>query len=221
MPVVVEPVARERVERRRSRPEVVVNTGRDWLNRGAPNAVPRVEAEAAGEVDVADQAFPQFVDTLDDGVSRAGVGSMLYDSIVFLRGPRQLPALPPVMGAGLLNVNVLPGLASPDSHQGVPVVGSGDGNSVERRVFQHFPNVGVGLRRRQRHAIHIRQAPGQNILVHITDRGNFHVRQPRVFLHMREPLSPDSADADPDAVVRAENPSGLRDETNSRERRRT
>ena len=56
-------------------------------------------------------------------------------------------ALVDVVAARLLDVDVLAGLAGPDRHQRVPVVGRGDRDGVDRLVLQHAADVLLGGRR--------------------------------------------------------------------------
>ena len=54
-----------------------------------------------------------------------------------------LPAFPDVVRDGLLDVDVLAGLAGPDGVEGVPVVGRGDGDGVDVLVLQQLADVDI------------------------------------------------------------------------------
>src|SRR5262249_41928365 len=74
------------------------------------------------------------------------LGAVLHDDVV---PPRQLDgvaALVDVVAARLLDVDVLVGLARPDRHERVPVVGRGDRDGVEVPVFQGGAHVLDGAR---------------------------------------------------------------------------
>ena len=62
---------------------------------------------------------------------RAALCPVLNDNPVFLLSFDTDSSLCNVMAHRLLNVNMLPCLSRPNCHQGVPVIGSGDRNSIE------------------------------------------------------------------------------------------
>ena len=65
----------------------------------------------------------------------------LHDAAVLLgRGDHRLP-FEDVVAVGLLDVDVLAGLAGVDRRQGVPVVGRADDEGIERFVFQCLAKV--------------------------------------------------------------------------------
>src|SRR5206468_10567258 len=98
-----------------------VDARRDRLLRRVPDRVAPFVAQAAGQVEVAEHAVPHFLDTFADACTRAALRAVLDDAVIFARGAHELPPFPPVVRAGLLDVNVLAGLAAPDGHQRVPM----------------------------------------------------------------------------------------------------
>ena len=207
------------MKRRRSRPEIVVYPGRNRLLWCATDGVPLVEAEAASKVYVANQTLPHLLDALDYGARGAVVGSVLSDPVVLLRGQNQLLAFPQVMAARLLDVNVLPGLESPDSDQGMPVIGRRNGERVNGGVFQKFAHLSVSLRGRQAHPVHVREAPLHDVFIHIAHGHDLHVRHARVFLDVLKAHSPQPADSNTDAVVGAKDPLRFGNKADSRQSR--
>ena len=74
----------------------------------------------------------------------AALGAVLDDPVVLAGGLDGDPALVDVVAARLLDVDVLAGLAGPDGHQRVPVVGRGDRDGVEVLVVEHAADVLLG-----------------------------------------------------------------------------
>src|SRR5208337_2324321 len=74
---------------------------------------------------------------------------------------------------------------------------------------------------REAHTVHVRKPPVHDVFIHIAHGHGLHVRHSCVFLNVLKALSAKPADTDPDTIVRAKNPLGLGNETNSREGRCT
>ena len=62
---------------------------------------------------------------------------MLHDAVVLLRRGNQLPALIDAMRTGLLDVNVLAGLAAPNRSESVPMIGRRDADAIDALVVEH------------------------------------------------------------------------------------
>jgi hypothetical protein len=67
---------------------------------------------------------------------------VLYHAAIFLRRRQKLPGLKDVMGAWLLHIDILAGLAAPDGLQGMIMVWRGDRNGVDGLVLQQLPKIG-------------------------------------------------------------------------------
>src|SRR5262249_29907894 len=158
VPVVVEAIARERLHRCGARPQVVIDTGWDRFFRSAPDRVAPLVAQPASQINLADQSVVDLLNSLDHSSARTALCTVLDDAVVFSRGFDKLLALPPIVRARLLDVDVFARLAAPDSHEGVPVVGSRDGDSIDGLVIKQLSNVCVSLRLRQALLVHLRQA---------------------------------------------------------------
>src|SRR5438876_8828360 len=120
--VVMKAVAGERLQRCRSRPEVIVDSLGNGFGRCSSNRVPSLEAQPPRQVDFAKGAFVQVVDRLDLRASRAALRAVLHDAAVLLGGAHELASFPQVVRAWLLDVDVFARLARPDRHQRVPMV---------------------------------------------------------------------------------------------------
>ncbi len=69
----------------------------------------------------------------------------LHDPLVLSGGLDHLAALPEIVAQRLLDVDVLAGLAGPDRHQRVPVIGRGGGHGVDVLVLQQLADVDVAV----------------------------------------------------------------------------
>ena len=107
----------------------------------------------------------------------ADLAALLHHAVVLARRGHNLLGLENIVRAGLFDVHVLAGLAGPDGHQGVPVIGRGDGDGVDGFVFQQLADVLVGLRLGLAELVDLRQALGDVRIVDIADRRDLHVGQ--------------------------------------------
>ena len=69
------------------------------------------------------------------------LSSHLHYSPVVLHGLNHPTAFPHDMGDRLFHIHILVGSARQNGHQGMPVVGSRNNNSVEILQFQHPPEI--------------------------------------------------------------------------------
>jgi hypothetical protein len=99
---------------------------------------------------------------------------VLYDSTVFLRGADELTSFPKVVGTGFLDVDILAGLASPNGHQRMPVIGRCDGYRIDRSILQQLANVYIGFWL----AAEFPETLSQEIFVYVAQGRNFDVRYP-------------------------------------------
>ncbi len=65
----------------------------------------------------------------------------VWQIFLYLRGLDNPPAFADVVADRLFNVHVLAGLNGPDGAQGVPVIGRGCADDVDRLVVEDFPHV--------------------------------------------------------------------------------
>ena len=95
----------------------------------------------AAEVDGAQLAFLEVL--LGRHVVRcaAVLETALHDALVFARRLDHLLAFPAVVCGRFLDVDVLAGLAGPDGRQGMPVIGSGRDDGVDRLVVQGLAEI--------------------------------------------------------------------------------
>src|SRR4029079_10772469 len=107
VPVVVKAVARERLEWRRPGPQVVIDPARNRFHRRPPDRVASLEAQPARQVDAAERAVVKMPDRVDRGTCGTKLCPVLHDAAVLFGGTHQLPALPEIVRARLLDVDVL------------------------------------------------------------------------------------------------------------------
>src|SRR5580704_5122966 len=94
MPVIVEPVFRKCVLRRRSGPQIVVNVLRNRLHGRLSNGVSPLIAEPSTHIGFPDNAVPHFLHRLADCGCGTALRSVLDDAVVPLGRAHQLLALP-------------------------------------------------------------------------------------------------------------------------------
>ena len=142
VPVVVDQVGVERLLCGRPQPEVEIHLRRRLADdRLDADAAARLVAQAARDQQLAELARLDHLGNAGPGSAAAALRAVLHDAVVLAGGLDGDPALVDVVAARLLDVDVLAGLAGPDGHQGVPVVGRGDGDGVEVLVFEGLADV--------------------------------------------------------------------------------
>ena len=176
----METVRRELALGRGTRPEIVVHAGGDLRDRRAADGVAPLVAQSAGQVHIADRAIAHLLHGVLQRRRRPALRTLLHDAIVLARRGHNLFRLEDIVRARFLDVHVLAGLAGPDGHQGVPVVGRGDRDRVNRFVFEQFPKVGVNLRLLPFGFLDEGGALFQILLVDVANGRNLHVGQPAV-----------------------------------------
>src|SRR5215472_14127501 len=82
VPVVVKAVVSERLHWRRTRPEVVVNPGRNRFLRRESNRVPPFEAQSPTEIHFTDRPLMKSFDGLLDCRRGADLRAVLHDTVV-------------------------------------------------------------------------------------------------------------------------------------------
>ena len=106
-----------------------------------PDRASRLVAKPLGHVDLPELARAEEGDGVLDALVAAALGAGLDDPVVLPRGLDDPPAFADVVADRLLDVDVLAGLAGPDRRQGVPVVGRGDRDGVDRLVVEQAADV--------------------------------------------------------------------------------
>src|SRR5262249_37654968 len=143
-PVIMQPLAHERLLGRGAAPEVIVDRGRDLLRPiDLADAAAPLVAKATGEFDLAELARVEE----GHGLAHAGAAAALCTRLANTAGGASsfdnTPALAHVVADGLFDINVLAGLEGPDGRQGVPVVGRGDADGVDGLVLEDLAKVGL------------------------------------------------------------------------------
>ncbi len=134
----------------------------------------------------------------------AALRADLHDALVLARGLDHLAAFPHVVAGGLLDVDVLAGLAGPDGGQRVPVVGRGDGDGVDFLVVEELAHVAVDPGLGALELLDLRRSAFLRFLVHVADGRHTAFRQLRVFGDVGPATASDSDDGDVDSVIGAE-----------------
>ncbi len=111
------------------------------------DAAARLVAEGARDQQLAELARLDRRGGQGPVAAGAALGAVLDDPVVPPRGLDGDPAFVDVVAARLFDVDVLARLAAPDRDQGVPVIGRGDRDGVDRLVLEDAADVLHGGRR--------------------------------------------------------------------------
>src|SRR5262249_27382529 len=115
-----------------------------------------------------------------------------------------------IVAARFLDVDILARLAGPNGHQGVPVVGRGDGDGVEGFILQCLADVLDHLRVLAARASDLLESPTIGACVGVDEVGDlhaFHARARPLFDVFATPAV-QTGDADVDGVVGTEDAAG-------------
>jgi len=148
VPVVVEVLPGQGLQRRRAGPEVVIQSGRDLSFAHLADRHARLVAGATRVLDLSQVARPDPGHGLDHVGVGAGLRSGLDHASVLACGADELSSLEDIVGDRLLQIDVLSGLAGPDGGQRVPVVGRSDGHGVDILAGDQLAHVLEGAHRR-------------------------------------------------------------------------
>ena len=111
-----------------------------------------------------------------------------------------------VVAAGLLNIYIFAGLAGPDGHQRVPVIGSGDCQGINGLVVQHLTDVGHGSGRVLAFFLDLGDPGGKRPGIWINQRHNLNPGPARQAHHVSLASTVEAGDRHPDGVVGADHP---------------
>src|SRR5260370_14298091 len=103
---------------------------------------------------------------------RSRLAAVLANAVVLLDGTYEMTSFKPVMGARLFDVHVLPGLARPDGHKRVPMIGRGDGNGVNVFVFEQLAHIHIGFWLWHSELLHVSDALVQDGFIHVAQSGS-------------------------------------------------
>src|ERR1700693_3818352 len=108
------------------------------------------------------------------------------------------------MRARLFDVDVFSGLASPDGHEGVPMIGCGDGDGVNIFVFEELANIAVGFRFGHAKFLDVAKAFVQYVFVHIAQSGDFCCWNVREAVDVIDAAASHAANGYTDAIICAD-----------------
>ena len=136
----------------------------------------------------------------------ATLGAVLDHDAVFLLGFNADASFCHVVAHGLFDVDVLSGLSGPDGHEGVPMVGSGDGEGIEVFVTKSFADVGDSFRG-EGHAFgfdllaQVFHPLGEDLFVGINQVGYFDSFLSEEAVDVALPAAVEAGDGETEAVV--------------------
>ena len=144
-------------------PEIIIHVRRGTGRLLVPDVAPFLTVHVLGYQDFADHSFPEHSDGSDHAGAGPALGAVLHHPAVTAGGLDHLASLPDIVGAGLLHVDMLAGLAGQDGGRSVPVIAGGDDYRIHLRVVQDVAEVRdpmsrAGLLDGLRHALGVRVA---------------------------------------------------------------
>jgi hypothetical protein len=111
------------------------------------DVVAALNVPSLGNQHITDNAFAQHLYPVGNDLHAATLRAMLNDSLVTSRRLYQQPSLAQVMRTRLFNIDMLARVAGHDGSRRVPMVRSGNHNSVDSRVIENLAQIGGLLRR--------------------------------------------------------------------------
>ena len=147
VPVVMDQVGVIRLLRGRAEPDVEIELLGRIRDRFDADAAARLVAQGPRDQQLAELARLDRRGGQGPVAAGAALRAVLDDPVVPPRGLDGDPAFVDVVAARFFDVDVLARLAGPDRDQGVPVVGRGDRDGVDRLVVEHAADVLHGGRR--------------------------------------------------------------------------
>ena len=160
---------------RRAQVEVEVQLGRRRFGLLDAVARPGAAIIGIGGLQFAVLAVADIVGQLDPLRVGAPLRAVLHEAVVLPGGGDDLAAFEEVVAAWFFDVDIFTGLAAPDSHEGVPVVGRHDGDGVEILVLQRPAHILDAGRRVIRLAGDIFTARGKQAAIGIDEVGDLHI----------------------------------------------
>ena len=146
VPVVMNQVGVKSLLGCRPEPDVVGELCRGITRGLDPDATAGLVAESPRNLQLAKLAGLDHGDGMSPLTRGPALRAVLDNPIVATSGLDGDAPFVHVVAARFFDVHVLPGLAGPDGDQGVPVIGSGNRDGVDRLVFEHAANVLNGRR---------------------------------------------------------------------------
>ena len=207
MPVVMEAVAGKRLERSGSGPQIVIHAGRNRLHWRVADRGPPFVTKRPRHINVADGAVMQMIDSLQHARIRTRLAAVLANPVVLFYRSHQLPPFKPVMRAGLFHEHIFAGLAAPNPHERVPMIGCGDGDSVYIFILQQPADVRVGLWPWHSRCRDFAKTLVQDAFIYIAQGGDLCSRNARITVNVIIASTSHSANRHPDSIIRAQNSS--------------
>src|ERR1039458_9185002 len=106
MPVIMKAVTSKRFQGSGPRPQIIMDTGGNRLGLGNADGVAPLKAEAARQVNLANDPFAKLLHSLQIAFRRAPLRPVHRNPVVLADRLDQLVTFPPSMRAGLLNIDV-------------------------------------------------------------------------------------------------------------------
>ena len=192
-----------------------MNAGRHGAVRGDADRIARAIDDRLAGVDLAEPSVAQKLHRLAEYGAAAPLSPDLHDAVVSSCGVDHPAPFDDVVADRFLDVDVFSGLAGPNHHQRVPVIGRGDGHGIHVTVVEHAPEIGFGLRVSAELLLHDRQGAREMPFVdvhHVRDANVGDAGETMVVILAAAPVGPrrmalvvaaKADDRDVDGLVRA------------------
>src|SRR5262249_52667427 len=141
MPVVMHKVPRERTLLGRTQPEIIVQGVWNWFSGLVTNISSPSVNNSPCHVYLSNDALAQMLHGFLQGFRASPLNDMLTETIVFGGCFNHPPPYPNVVCSPFLDVDIFTCLTSPDSIQGMPVVGSRNRDHIDLFVVEDLPQI--------------------------------------------------------------------------------
>ena len=205
MPIVVEAITGEGLERGGAGPEIVIDAGGNRFRGSVADGRAPFVANCASHVDIADGAVAEMMNGFEHTGVGARLAAVLANAVVFFYGTHELATFKGVVRAGFFDVDVFSCLASPDSHEGVPMVGSGDRDGVDVFVVEQLADIAVGFRFWQAKFLDVVKALVEYVFIHIAQSGDLSGGDMREAVDVIDAAASHTANGHAHAIVCAHN----------------
>src|SRR5262249_23904527 len=146
VPVTREVVRLDGARGRGPEPQIVVDAGRYRTVLRDANRIARAVDHGLARVQFSETAVTQELHGFRENAAAAALRSGLDDAVVAACGVDHQPPFDIVVADRLLDVDILAGLARPDRHQRVPVIGCGNRDGIDIAVVEHATEIRFRLR---------------------------------------------------------------------------
>ncbi len=169
VPVIMQVFAHQRFQGRRAGPEIIIDIFRDFLRAfHFANSFPEFIPDTMNPLNISEMTFADILYRIPKAGIRAILCAGLYNSAVFLCRFHNFTPFPDIVRDGFLHIYILSGLAGPDGHQGMPVIGRSDNDGIDIFIIQQMADIGIRVEGKLVFFFELFLSFCQNMLIDIT-----------------------------------------------------